>query len=271
MSQWVDYRALKQSVGIAQVLSCYQVQVKPVGPDQLRGRCPLPTHGSERSRESFSVHTAKNVWACHSASCCAARQGRVGGNVLDLVALLQRCSIREAALQLQGGWPTENRPCEQLASKGSSSSPTPIRPLPFSLRLSWHPYLDHRGVHPATAARFGVGYYAGPGCLRGRMAFPIHDSEGRLVAYAGRSIDGPSRVCGSCWPSSGVRDCGGIVRLLARTPGWLPQCDRFDGRQPLGDARDLIAGALWRSGLDVGWRRSRAVCHAARLRGRISF
>jgi 5S rRNA maturation endonuclease (ribonuclease M5) len=74
-------------------------------------------------------------------------------------------------------------------SKGSSSSPAPIRPLPFSLRLSWHPYLDHRGVHPATAAKFGVGYYAGPGFLRGRIAFPIHDSEGRLVAYAGRSID----------------------------------------------------------------------------------
>jgi DNA primase len=190
MSQWVDYRALKQSVGIAQVLSSYHVQLKPVGPDQLRGRCPLPTHGSERSRESFSVHTAKNVWACHSASCREARQGGVGGNVLDLVALLQRCSIREAALQLQGGWPTENRPWVQLASKGSSSSPTPIRPLPFSLRLSWHPYLDYRGVHPAAAARFGVGYYAGPGFLRGRVAFPIHDSEGRLVAYAGRSIDG---------------------------------------------------------------------------------
>jgi DNA primase len=190
MSQWVDYRALKQSVGIAQVLSSYHVQLKPVGPDQLRGRCPLPTHGSERSRESFSVHTAKNVWACHSASCREARQGHVGGNILDLVAFLERCSIREAALHLQGDWRTGSRPCEELASKGSNSSPTPIRPLPFSLRLSWHPYLDYRGVHPAAAARFGVGYYAGPGFLRGRVAFPIHDSEGRLVAYAGRSIDG---------------------------------------------------------------------------------
>src|SRR5215467_7846463 len=74
----------------------------------------VPTHGSERSRESFSVHTAKNVWACHSASCREARQGCVGGNVLDLVALLERCSIREAALHLQSEWPTENRPCEQL-------------------------------------------------------------------------------------------------------------------------------------------------------------
>lgn len=190
MSPWVDYDALKQSVGIAQVLSSYHVQLKPVGRNQLRGRCPLPTHGSERSRESFSVHTAKNVWACHSASCCAARHGRVGGNILDLVALLERCSIREAALHLQSKWPTGSRPCEQLASRESSSSPAPLRPLPFSLRLSWHPYLDHRDIHPATAARFGVGYYSGPGFLRGRIVFPIHDSEGRLVAYAGRSIDG---------------------------------------------------------------------------------
>jgi len=190
MSQWVDYRALKQSIGIAQVLSSYHVPLQPVGGNQLRGRCPLPTHGSERSRESFSVHTAKNVWACHSASCCDARQGRVGGNILDLVALLERCSIREAALRLQEGWSTGSRVCEQLASRGSSSSPAPLQPLSFSLPLSWHPYLAQRGIDSSTAAQFEVGYYAGPGFLRGRIAFPIHDSEGRLVAYAGRSIDG---------------------------------------------------------------------------------
>src|SRR5215468_10306997 len=165
MSQWVDYRALNQSVGIAQVLSSYHVRLKPIGRNQLRGRCPLPSHGSERSLESFSVHTAKNVWACHSVSCCEARQGRVGGNILDLVALLEGCSIREAALHVLGGWPAESRACEQLASKGSSSSPPPLRPLPFSLSLGWHPYLGLRGIGPATAVRFGVGYYAGEGFL----------------------------------------------------------------------------------------------------------
>ena len=189
MSQWIDYRALKQSIGIAQVLMSYHVPLQLVGGNQLRGRCPLPTHGSERSRESFSVHTAKNVWACHSASCCEARQGRVGGNSLDLVALLERCSIREGALRLQDGWSTGSRACEQLASRRSSSSPAQ-QPLSFSLPLSWHPYLDHRGIDLSTAAQFGVGYYAGPGFLRRRIAFPIHDSEGRLVAYADRSIDG---------------------------------------------------------------------------------
>ena len=69
MSRWVDFRALKQSMGIEQVLASYRVELKRVGHHQLRGPCPLPTHGSERSRQSFSVDTAKNVWACHSTSC----------------------------------------------------------------------------------------------------------------------------------------------------------------------------------------------------------
>jgi DNA primase len=195
MSQWVDFRALKQNIGIEQVLASYRVELKRVGHNQLRGLCPLPTHGSERSRQSFSVDTAKKVWACHSTSCCEVRQGRVGGNVLDLVALLEGCTIRDAALRLQDrgfGWRAGSKVCEQqLASKGSSGSGSPDRlpRLPFSLRLRWHPYLDQRAVHPSTAAWFGIGYYSGSGFLRHRIVFPIHDNEGQLVAYAGRSLD----------------------------------------------------------------------------------
>lgn len=43
MSQSVDYRALKQTVGLAEVLSSYHVQLKPVGRNQLRGRLSV-TH-----------------------------------------------------------------------------------------------------------------------------------------------------------------------------------------------------------------------------------
>jgi DNA primase len=196
MSQWVDFRALKQGLSIEQVLASYRIPLERVGHNQLRGPCPLPAHRSERSRESFSVDTAKNVWACHSASCCEVRQGRVGGNVLDLVALLEGCTIRDAALRLQDrgcGWREGIHLREQqLASKGSSRSGSPdqVPRLMFSLSCRWHPYLEQRGVQRSTAARFGVGYYGGSGFLRHRIVFPIHDSEGRLVAYAGRSIDG---------------------------------------------------------------------------------
>jgi len=155
MSHWVDFRQLRQSLDIEQVLISYHVPLERVGLHQLRGPCPLPTHSSERSRESFSVDTAKNVWACHSASCCEARQGRVGGNVLDLVACLEGCSIRQAALRLQGEWRGAGMQGEpQRASKGSPGSRGSDRPprLLFSLRLSWHPYLEERAVDPATAA-----------------------------------------------------------------------------------------------------------------------
>jgi hypothetical protein len=55
-------------MGIEQVLASYRVELQRVGHHRLRGPSPLPTHGSERSRQSFSVDLAKNVWACHSAS-----------------------------------------------------------------------------------------------------------------------------------------------------------------------------------------------------------
>jgi hypothetical protein len=112
---------------------------------------------------------------------------------LDLVAWLEQCSIREAALRLQAGWGAPTRAADQLVSKRRNvdccQPELPI--LPFSLRLrDWHPYLEQRGINRQTAALFGAGYYAGEGFLQGRVVFPIHNPEGGLIAYAGRSLDG---------------------------------------------------------------------------------
>jgi len=193
-SQWVDFAAIKASVEIEQVLEHYRVRLKHVRQDYLRGPCPLPMHGSEQSRESFGVDTGRNVWACHSASCCQARHGKVGGNILDLVACMEACSIREAALQLRA-WSDMSRETglpDQLVSKGKRAgcSQGELPRLPFTLWLRWHPYLEQRGIQRQTAAWFGAGYYGGSGFLRGRMVFPIHDEGGELVAYAGRRMDG---------------------------------------------------------------------------------
>lgn len=193
-NQWVDFAAIKGSVDIKQVLDHYRVRLKRVRKDYLRGLCPLPTHDSAQSRESFGVDTGRNVWACHSASCCQARQGKVGGNILDLVACMEACSVREAALRLRG-WrdvSVETGLRDQLVSKGKRSgrSQEELPRLSFTLRLQWHPYLEQRGIQGQTAAWFGVGYYGGSGFLRGRMVFPIHDEGGELVAYAGRTMDG---------------------------------------------------------------------------------
>jgi DNA primase len=193
MSDWVNFAAIKDRIALEAVLDDYGIRLKRVHTQYLRGHCPLPTHSSERSRESFGVHTGKNVWACHSASCCQARQGKVGGTVLDLVAYLEGCTLREAAMRLHTRWsgPAGAAIAKQRVSKGKDSGAEELPPLPFSLRLrSGHAYLEQRGIERHTAQHFGVGYYAGRGFLRGRVVFPIHNARGELLAYAGRALNG---------------------------------------------------------------------------------
>jgi DNA primase len=60
-----------------------------------------------------------------------------------------------------------------------------------------HPYLAERGVSQAAVARFGLGY-CNQGIMKGRICIPIHDTEGRLVAYLGR-------WAGSCPPPGAAR------------------------------------------------------------------
>jgi hypothetical protein len=93
---WVSFKQIKVDVAIEQVLQRYGVHLRRIG-GELRGTCPLPTHTSRRSRDSFSVSVSRNVWSCRSQSCMQARCGNAGGNILDLVALMERCSVRRRA------------------------------------------------------------------------------------------------------------------------------------------------------------------------------
>ena len=187
-----DFRRIKQRISIAGVLAHYDVKLRPAGPHTLCGPCPLPTHTSRQSRESFSVNLSRQVWSCHSASCIAARDGRLGGHVIDLVAIMERCSLRQAGLRLEDWFGAPASDPAPYRPAGESTSAAPNRPLGFALRGidSRHPYLTHRGISPATAQWFGVGMYRGAGFLAGRIVIPIRDENCQLMAYAGRAVNG---------------------------------------------------------------------------------
>lgn len=88
---WVDFRALKAAVSLEAVLEHYAVKrLRRRRWDQWEGCCPL--HQGERE-DAFQASLSKNAFHCFA---CGAQ-----GNVLDLVAAVERCSIREAALKLQ--------------------------------------------------------------------------------------------------------------------------------------------------------------------------
>jgi len=187
-SNWVDFRAIKQAVGIEQVLGRYGVKLRRSG-KKLRGPCPI--HRGEGT-DTFHASIDKNAFHCFS---CQAK-----GNVLDLVAAMEHCSLREAALKVRdwfsisGPLPETAKPGPgaQLAREAAGDKGEPNKPLSFRLQgIDYHhPYLAGRGVDPETAEYFGVGFFPGKGSMHGRIVIPIDNERGELVAYAGRSIDG---------------------------------------------------------------------------------
>jgi DNA primase len=192
-TDWVDFREIKERVAIHAVIARYGVRLRRIGPDGLRGKCPLPTHASRDSVDSFSISLSRNAWSCQSASCVAARSGRVGGNVLDLVALLERCSLRDAALHLRDWFGSVSPNVEQRPHRAEpdETANSANRPLSFTLHHidRRHVYLQGRDIHSETADTFGVGMYDGSGFLHGRIVIPIHNEHGQPVAYAGRAVD----------------------------------------------------------------------------------
>jgi len=132
------------------------------------------------------------------------------GNVLDFVAAMEKCSVRDAALKLtdwfslttaeaagrerQHTAPPQNAggTGSQLAREKAGDRREPNHPLTFTLKgIDYaHPYLAERGIEKETAEYFGVGFFPGKGSMSGRIVIPIENDKGELVAYAGRSIDG---------------------------------------------------------------------------------
>lgn len=214
---WVSFDEIKKVVTLQMAIEHYRIPLRHVNATTLRGKCPLPSHGSEKSKESFTATLSKGVggaWACQSQSCIRAR-GRVGGNVLDFVAAMEQCTVRDAAIKLQTwflvpmagngagsigkephaksfvGKEPEHELVSKIETNGGGESDS-NKPLTFNLQNidHHHPYLKERGVTEEIAQRFGVGFFPGKGSMHDRIVIPIHNAKGELVAYAGRSIDG---------------------------------------------------------------------------------
>lgn len=129
--------------------------------------------------------------------------------MIDFVAIMERSSIRDAALKLHNLFVTStSSPAPPVGGKGSEpkqkagelvakttsdeSSGGVNTPLSFTLKDidPTHPYLRDRGITEETAKHFGVGFFPGRGQMLSRIVFPVNNERGELVAYAGRSIDG---------------------------------------------------------------------------------
>lgn len=180
---WVDFRLVKQCVSMQMVLDHYHINGLRKNGDELRGRCPL--HQGEGDR-TLHINLSKNVFQCFS---CKAK-----GNVLDFVAAMERCSVRDAALKLSNWFAvgeSSGVSVVRIDKKPEETESAVINPtLPFTLRVdAAHEYGLSRGVTRETLEQFGAGLCVSKGTFAGRFVIPLHNEQGELVGYAGRSFD----------------------------------------------------------------------------------
>jgi DNA primase len=185
MIDWLDFKSIKRTVRMESVLRHYRVELRRSGKHQYRGCCPIH-HGDGSG--AFHVNLAREIFHCFS---CGA-----GGTVLDFVAAMEGCSLLEAARRIQAIPCSANlQPDLWKSAPNEMGLVTKRRMVSSALNFtlkgidSSHPYLADRGIAQETAIEFGVGFYSGPGLMHSRLVIPIHNADGQLIAYCGRSVD----------------------------------------------------------------------------------
>jgi CHC2 zinc finger len=209
MNGAVDVNAIKRQVDMRRLLAYYGLLADMRSTaNGLRGHCPF----HEDADPSFTTTPSQQGFHCFG---CGKK-----GNVMTFVRLKEQIATgdveqddREAARRIQtwfGIVPLQERPpgrqrqpttphrtARDHAATCVPSETRVNQPLAFQLDHldRSHPYLASRGLSPATLRHFGIGYYPRSGTMSGRIVIPIHNTQGQLVAYAGRwPEDTPPRV-----------------------------------------------------------------------------
>lgn len=186
----MNCRELKERVSIELVLDTYGrlANLRCVG-NRLKGPCPL--HDQADNTNAFVVDRNRNLWFCFT------RCNR-GGDVIELVRTLERCSFKEALVLLhrlagksnQVNSLPQKRP--ENASHGRCTTETRTQFQPFARKLvltTNHLRFRKMGLTKDTLDHFEAGYYPYPqGFLKHCLAVRLHDPDGNPLGYAGRRL-----------------------------------------------------------------------------------
>jgi DNA primase len=198
--QWIDFKALRRELNFEQVLVTYgaKLNVRDTNKGkQHSGRCPLPGCQKGATRKAFSANLDQGIW---QAFCC-----KRSGNLLDFIVICEGLNpsngadIRKAAEIAQKRFldgkvtgaspePKAELPLDMIEERATTVLVN--APLDFELKSldPEHPWFEEHGLSKDTVRHFGLGYCV-KGWLKGRIAIPLHDSDGKLIGYAGRLLD----------------------------------------------------------------------------------
>ncbi len=218
---FVSFRAVKDAVTMRQVLERYGLldSLKRRGADGLTGPCPI--HGGT-SPTQFRVSLAKNCWNCFGGcgggnvlDFVAAMEEADIRRAALLVAewfgvesrpekAIRRATPPARSAEKQEAKPGQSAPVALQPNKPPLPEPArhvedapqgeevgdnpPLRFAGLKDLDAGHPFLVRHGFSREAMEELGVGYCR-KGLMKERIAIPIHNARGELVAYAGRSTD----------------------------------------------------------------------------------
>ena len=204
-SNRVDFKHVRDNASFEAVATHYDLAVIGKG-DQKTALCCFHQEDSP----SLKINVAKKLFNCFG---CGKH-----GNVLDFVTYMEGgdpskdADLRKGAFKLAeicGIAPLPNAPARaskadanlkgKVAPPQQAETPKPElhandvrvnRPLKFTLKLdATHAYLAERNLSKSAIETFGLGV-ADRGMMKDRLAIPIHNENGELIAYAGRYAKG---------------------------------------------------------------------------------
>jgi DNA primase len=182
---YIDFAELKARLPIAEAIPLLGLELKERH-GQWRGPCPACRTGGPRA---LVITPAKGAFYCFGA--------KTGGDVIALAAHIRETAVKDAARFLAG---EGNGTSTSTSSRNGNSSPGTVPEerrkgnergpalKPLTYLEPGHPKVVALGLSAETCEAFGAGY-APKGIMRGRLAIPIHDWNGTLVAYCGRAVE----------------------------------------------------------------------------------
>lgn len=208
----LDLVAIRNATPFQTVLEHYELSPEKPGTRQAKIHCPF----HDDHTPSCSINLERGIYKCFG---CPAK-----GNVLDFIAEMEGITENHAyqaalvALSIIGrdrgdfqkpqerrsgakkAKTTQTLPAARKTPEKPTQAPqervqtAPRKksndPIDISLVLDHeHPFLQERGVSSETAAAFGIGHCR-TGIMKNRIAVPIHNPVGELVAFTGRWADG---------------------------------------------------------------------------------
>lgn len=150
-NQFLNFTEISKEVSFEDVLNWLNVPFQRVNAE-LRG-------------EGFIISIKKNLFFCPD-------NDDLKGSVINFVAHYKKVSLREAATTLKAQFLSKNKVTQ------------PVREIP-DLKLEWDPYIEERGIPKQLAEDYEIGLVKQRSIIAGRIAFKIHDSNGKHTGYVG--------------------------------------------------------------------------------------